>query len=211
MQFVDENTFRISVSSFGDIYNFDMKSVQKECVHIVTPDLKRIPSLSITCSGGVIMMNTTFKSLVNVAGIFNFKDLFTFEDDPPPVRASVMAVFIAILLISSSFDKRLISNGKAVHCGHRTMIAFFVVYYLVILFRLGQLTVDNGLCGGGWQSGALMVAVGAGVNILGRFQLKSNWSNHIKIYEDQFSRNHRLWHRPPPLYALLMLMLLGGS
>ena len=43
MQFVDENTFRISVSSFVDIYNFDMKSVQKECVHIVTPDLKRIP------------------------------------------------------------------------------------------------------------------------------------------------------------------------
>lgn len=43
MKFVDENTFRISVSSFVDIYNFDMKSVQKECVHILTPDLKRIP------------------------------------------------------------------------------------------------------------------------------------------------------------------------
>ncbi|MEG0852280.1 MAG: radical SAM protein [Angelakisella sp.] len=43
LQFVDENTFRISVSSFVDRYNFDMKSVQKECVHIITPDLKRIP------------------------------------------------------------------------------------------------------------------------------------------------------------------------
>lgn len=43
MKFVDENTFRISVSSFVDKYNFDMKSVQKECVHIITPDLKRIP------------------------------------------------------------------------------------------------------------------------------------------------------------------------
>jgi uncharacterized radical SAM superfamily Fe-S cluster-containing enzyme len=43
MKFVDENTFRISVSSFVDAYNFDMKSMQKECVHILTPDLKRIP------------------------------------------------------------------------------------------------------------------------------------------------------------------------
>jgi uncharacterized radical SAM superfamily Fe-S cluster-containing enzyme len=43
MKFVDENTFRISVSSFVDKYNFDMKSMQKECVHIITPDFKRIP------------------------------------------------------------------------------------------------------------------------------------------------------------------------
>jgi hypothetical protein len=43
IKFVDENTFRISVSSFVDQYNFDIKSMQKECVHIITPDLKRIP------------------------------------------------------------------------------------------------------------------------------------------------------------------------
>nr|WP_246169852.1 radical SAM protein [Alkalibaculum sporogenes] len=43
MKFVDENTFRISVSSFIDQYNFDMKSIQKDCVHVITPDLKRIP------------------------------------------------------------------------------------------------------------------------------------------------------------------------
>lgn len=43
MDFVDENTFRISVSSFVDMYNFDTKSMQKECVHIITKDLKRIP------------------------------------------------------------------------------------------------------------------------------------------------------------------------
>jgi hypothetical protein len=43
MAFVDEHTFRISVSAFIDVYNFDMKSIQKECVHVITPDLKRIP------------------------------------------------------------------------------------------------------------------------------------------------------------------------
>jgi len=43
IEYVSENTFRISVTSFIDAYNFDMKSMKKECVHIITPDLKKIP------------------------------------------------------------------------------------------------------------------------------------------------------------------------
>jgi len=43
IEYVSENTFRISVTSFVDSYNFDMKSMKKECVHIITPDLKKIP------------------------------------------------------------------------------------------------------------------------------------------------------------------------
>lgn len=43
VNFIDTNTFRITVSSFIDFYNFDIKSIKKECVHIITPDLKRIP------------------------------------------------------------------------------------------------------------------------------------------------------------------------
>jgi len=42
-EFIDTNTFRITISSFVDRYNFDAKSIRKECVHIITPDLKRIP------------------------------------------------------------------------------------------------------------------------------------------------------------------------
>jgi uncharacterized radical SAM superfamily Fe-S cluster-containing enzyme len=42
-EYVSNNTFRITVTSFIDRYNFDMKSMQKECVHIITEDLKRIP------------------------------------------------------------------------------------------------------------------------------------------------------------------------
>lgn len=41
--FIDTNTFRITISSFIDRYNFDAKSMRKECVHVITPDLKRIP------------------------------------------------------------------------------------------------------------------------------------------------------------------------
>jgi 7,8-dihydro-6-hydroxymethylpterin dimethyltransferase len=41
--YVSENTFRISITSFVDAYNFDIKSVQKECIHFITPGLKKIP------------------------------------------------------------------------------------------------------------------------------------------------------------------------
>ena len=39
----NRNMFRISVSSFVDVYNFDLRSMQRECVHVITPDLRRIP------------------------------------------------------------------------------------------------------------------------------------------------------------------------
>ncbi len=43
VEYINDNTFRISISSFIDKYNFDTKSMQKECVHIITPDFKKIP------------------------------------------------------------------------------------------------------------------------------------------------------------------------
>ncbi len=43
MSYIDSNIFRITVTSFIDAYNFDLKSMRKECVHIITPDLKKVP------------------------------------------------------------------------------------------------------------------------------------------------------------------------
>jgi uncharacterized radical SAM superfamily Fe-S cluster-containing enzyme len=40
---VSECTFRITITSFIDAYNFDLRSCQRECVHVVTPDLRKIP------------------------------------------------------------------------------------------------------------------------------------------------------------------------
>lgn len=42
-RFIDANTFRITISSFVDARNFDAVSMKKECVHVITPDLRRIP------------------------------------------------------------------------------------------------------------------------------------------------------------------------
>ena len=41
--YINESLFRLSVVSFLDAYNFDQKAMQKECVHVITPDLRKIP------------------------------------------------------------------------------------------------------------------------------------------------------------------------
>jgi len=43
VQYINDTLFRLSVVSFIDAYNFDMKAMQKECVHVITPDLRKIP------------------------------------------------------------------------------------------------------------------------------------------------------------------------
>ena len=43
IEYINENLFRLSVVSFVDAYNFDLKSMQKECVHVITPNLCKVP------------------------------------------------------------------------------------------------------------------------------------------------------------------------
>jgi uncharacterized radical SAM superfamily Fe-S cluster-containing enzyme len=42
-RYVTEHTFRITVTSFLDRFNFERRAMQKECVHVITPDLRRVP------------------------------------------------------------------------------------------------------------------------------------------------------------------------
>jgi uncharacterized radical SAM superfamily Fe-S cluster-containing enzyme len=42
-RFVTEGTFRISVTSFCDRFNFERRAVQRECVHVITPQGLRVP------------------------------------------------------------------------------------------------------------------------------------------------------------------------
>jgi protein-S-isoprenylcysteine O-methyltransferase Ste14 len=57
-----------------------------------------------------------------------------------------------------------------------------------------------------------MIVAGAIINLLGRVQLKGNWTNHIKIYESHSLVNRGIYNVVRhPLYASIMLMLFGGS
>jgi hypothetical protein len=42
-KFVTENTFRVTVTSFLDRFNFEAKAMKKECVHVIRPDGRRVP------------------------------------------------------------------------------------------------------------------------------------------------------------------------
>lgn len=133
---------------------------------------------------------------------------------PLIIAASVIAVFIAIALDFIYFNKRddtkrekksIVSTG--------TMVLFYFIYYLIIRNGLNQLTIENKtLRYLLLVIGTVCVVAGAIVNIWGRLQLKNNWANHIKIYE-----NHSLVTTGTyvlvrhPLYASIILMLFGGS
>jgi len=41
--FIQNETFRISVSYFQDAFNFDTSTIKRECLHVITPEFKKIP------------------------------------------------------------------------------------------------------------------------------------------------------------------------
>jgi uncharacterized radical SAM superfamily Fe-S cluster-containing enzyme len=43
VQFATDNIFRVTVTAFLDRFTFDMKAMKQECVHVLTPDGRRIP------------------------------------------------------------------------------------------------------------------------------------------------------------------------
>jgi protein-S-isoprenylcysteine O-methyltransferase Ste14 len=127
---------------------------------------------------------------------------------------SVTAVFIAIAADFICFDKRNdTKREKKSIVTTGTMVMFYFFYYIVLRSRFGQIYIENKLY---YRvllvKGAVLVAAGAIINILGRLQLKSNWADQIKIYENQSLVTAGVYSLVRhPLYASIMLMLFGGS
>ena len=130
------------------------------------------------------------------------------------VMISVISLFIAIFINFTMDDKNIhVKKGRKSIVATGTMVAYYIFYYIVLRLELGAINVGSGTMYTAILTiGAIMVAIGAVINILGRLTLKNNWANHIKIYE-----NHTLVMEGVykivrhPLYASIMLMLFGGS
>jgi protein-S-isoprenylcysteine O-methyltransferase Ste14 len=92
------------------------------------------------------------------------------------------------------------------------MTAFFVVYYLVVRFRLLEVATPSAIRTAMIVGGLVLIVAGVVLNVWGRVKLESNWANQIKIYE-----GHTLKTTGPyavvrhPLYASLIWMFVGGS
>lgn len=130
------------------------------------------------------------------------------------ITVSVIAVFIGISLDFIYFDKRNdTKREKKSIVATGTMVLYYFFYYLMIRQRIGHIVVENqALRNLFLVTGVVFVVAGAIINIWGRMQLKSNWSNQIKIYEDQTLVTTGVYALARhPLYASIILMLFGGS
>lgn len=127
---------------------------------------------------------------------------------------SVMGLFVAIIIDFGFFqDKKNVSKEKKSIVETGTMTLFFILFIIVLKFTKNITpNVDIEVKKIVALIGAMLVLIGAIVNIIGRFNLGENWANHIKIYE-----NHKLVNRGVykivrhPLYSSIMLMFIGSS
>ncbi|MGL5439492.1 MAG: methyltransferase family protein [Filifactoraceae bacterium] len=145
------------------------------------------------------------------------------------ITLSVVSVFVAIAVDFIKYNGvKTFKKSKRSIVATGTMTMFFLIYYLILILQFGTVRVYNPNIDGSififgpmvMEStaiflgliGTLMIAVGAAINILGRLQLKENWANHIKIYEEHSLVNYGIYKLVRhPLYASIMLMLFGGS
>jgi protein-S-isoprenylcysteine O-methyltransferase Ste14 len=135
--------------------------------------------------------------------------------------ANVVLIWIAVLIIffaiflnlknSQTNDKVKKEKKSIVETG--SMIGFFVVFYLVIKFRLGVLGYNNLslripliiLC---W----IVIAIGVYFNVAGRLALGKNWANQVRIYKNQTLVSNGVYRIVRhPLYASLIWMFYAAS
>jgi len=127
---------------------------------------------------------------------------------------AVLVIFTAILI--NFIESRTISQTKKekksiVETG--TMILFFLFFYAIIRFRIGNIPNNDipfrlslmFIC---W----IIIILGIYFNIKGRFALGKNWANQIRIYKKQtFVTNGVYGIVRHPLYASLIWMFYAAS
>ena len=127
------------------------------------------------------------------------------------IALSVCTVLVAVFMDFYHFDARAnTARQQRSFVATGSMFGFYLIYYLVIMLHIGTWPHLQSLAG--IVSGTIMIICGAAMNIIGRLQLGSNWANQIKIYSDHRLVRHGVYALVRhPLYASLMLMMLGGS
>jgi protein-S-isoprenylcysteine O-methyltransferase Ste14 len=141
---------------------------------------------------------------------------------PPLAVVANLVVFIALVVVAGAIIVDFVhyhrQRGRDVVNSDRSLVetgsmtTFFIVYYLVIRFRVLEVGTYGGVRATMIVVGLDLVVAGVALNVWGRVALESNWANQIKIYE-----GHTLKTRGPysivrhPLYASLIWVFVGGS
>lgn len=143
---------------------------------------------------------------------FKIQDMFSFIIQLI-ICSSLLALFVSILIDFTLYtrDEHIKKEKKSiVETG--TMTLFLFVFYLILRPKIGIVPINNSnLKHIVIIIGTVTIVSGSIMNIIGRFNLGSNWANHIKIYDE-----HRLVQKGMykivrhPLYASIMLMFYGA-
>jgi len=121
-----------------------------------------------------------------------------------------LAILIAVVQNFMTFDKTRSSKAKKSPVATASMAGFAAVLYFTLKFKLGAFDELNIIPIR--LIGSALMLLGAGFNIWGRLYLKGNWSDHVRIYQDQ-----TLISTGPysivrhPLYASLIWLFLGAA
>ncbi len=94
-----------------------------------------------------------------------------------------------------------------------SMLAFFFAYYLLIHNRVFALGISPGwLHSAQVVIGTLLVVAGSAGNIIGRFNLGTNWANQVTVYDSQQVVTIGMFALVRhPLYATLLWMFTGAG
>jgi len=141
-----------------------------------------------------------------------FQDIFSFIIQLI-ICVSLLSLFVSILIdfILYTKDEHIkIEKTSIVETG--TMTLFLFAFYLILMTRIGIVPVyDNNLKHIIIIIGTLAIVSGCIINIIGRFNLGSNWANHIKIYDDHTLVQNEMYKIVRhPLYSSIMLMFYGA-
>jgi protein-S-isoprenylcysteine O-methyltransferase Ste14 len=130
----------------------------------------------------------------------------------------IVAICVMAVLVSVAINFRMAKKTEAMKREEKswvetgTMLLFFLLFYILLRFRLSQYMVPIPVWVPLSLLGLTLVITGCIVNIRGRLSLGGNWANQIRIYKDQTMVRNGVfrWVRHP-LYASLIWMFYGSS
>jgi len=128
------------------------------------------------------------------------------------ICSSVLGLFISILIDFTLYtrDDHVKKEKKSiVETG--TMTLFLFAFYLILKTKIGIVPIyDATLKHIIIIIGTLIIVSGSIMNIMGRFNLGSNWANHIKIYDEHTLVQEGMYKIVRhPLYVTIILMFYG--
>jgi protein-S-isoprenylcysteine O-methyltransferase Ste14 len=123
----------------------------------------------------------------------------------------LLVLFTSILINFVESKNRNIKREKKSIVETGSMTLFFIFFYILIRFKIGELLINQNLRLFLILLGLIMVVFGCIINIMGRFNLGNNWANQVKIYNNQKLITNGIYgFVRHPLYASLILMFYGG-